>query len=130
MLDDNIEAVHGWFTGSDISLVFTIYQNGTTRAQIEAGVASAQDITNWQLDFMLKQNLEDDDLQALIHKVTSDGGILMTSPGTGICTVGISAANTENLTDGLYYYALKRTGTRTVLAYGTARIRQGVHKAL
>lgn len=131
MLDDNIDKVDGWMTGEDKNLVFTIYQTGTTRAAIEAGTASAQNVTGWTLSYMLKRNITDIDSEALITKTTTSG-IALTTPASGIVTVTITDTDTENLAEGdVYYQELKRTGdgVEAVLSQGQVRLRQAVHKS-
>lgn len=131
MLDDNIDKVDGWMTGEDKSLVFTIYAAGTTRAAIDAGTASAQNVTGWALSYMLKRNFTDADSDALIIKTTSSG-IALTIPASGIVTVTITDTDTENLEEGTpYYQELKRTGdgVESILSQGQVRLRQSVHKS-
>lgn len=130
MLDDNIEKEDGWFTNEDKSLVFTVYQTGTTHAQIDAGVASPQNVTGWSLSYMLKDSPADADSAARITKTTASG-IALTTPASGIVTVSISDTDTESLVaDALYYQELKRTdsGFETVLSQGTVRLRQSLHR--
>lgn len=132
MLDDNIDKVDGWMTGEDKSLVFTIYVAGTTRAAIDAGTASAQNVTGWALSYMLKRNFTDADSDALITKTTAAGSIALTTPASGIVTVTITDTDTENLEEGVpYYQELKRTGdgVEAILSQGQVRLRQSVHKS-
>jgi hypothetical protein len=118
---DNITGGDEWFTGEDKSLVFTVYQSdGST----------AQDITGWSLSWMLKRHPAEADNAALITKTTSSG-IALTTPLSGVCTVSIEDTDTDGLEPGTYRHELKRTGggVETILSYGTAVLRQAVHRA-
>lgn len=119
-VERNITADDEWFTGEDKSLVFTIYQSdGTT----------PQDITSWSLSWMLKRRKSDLDAAALLTKTTASG-IALTTPADGIATVSIADTDTDAVSPGTGYHELKRTdsGVETVLTYGSAYLRQGVHR--
>ena len=118
-ITDNIGLTDNWFIGEDKDLVFTIYQAGSTQAQIDAGTALKQDITGWTLEWALKG--EDRDTAALLTKTTTTG-IALTTPSQGVATVSIADTDTTSLNPGRYRYALKRTndGLEAVLAEGEA----------
>lgn len=131
MLDDNIDKIDGWMTGEDKSLVYTIYVAGTTRAQIDAGTATPQDISGWTLSFKLKARLEDPDASALISKITG-AGITLTTPASGVATVALTDTDTDTLGEGkTYYHELKRTGdgVEAILSQGQVNLRQSVHRS-
>ncbi len=110
-----------YFTGEDKSLVFTIYQaNGTT----------AQNITGWALSWMVKRNATDADGAALVTKTTAGGGVVLTTPASGICTVTVEDSDIATIVGGnAYAHELKRTdaGAETVLSYGSFVLTQAVH---
>jgi hypothetical protein len=110
-----------YFTGEDKSLVFTIYQaDGTT----------AQNITGWALSWMVKRNATDADGSALVTKTTAGGGVVLTTPASGVCTVTVEDTDIANIVGGnSYVHELKRTdaGAETVLSYGSLVLGQAVH---
>lgn len=119
-IEANIPESEYWFLGEDKSLVFTVYQSdGTT----------AQNITGWALSWMLKDSEYDADADAVLTK-TTDSGIALTTPLSGICTVTIADTDTSTLDAKLYRHELKRTddGSETVLSYGFAVLLRGVHR--
>jgi hypothetical protein len=134
MLDDNIDKADGWMTGEDKNLVFTIYTTGTTRAQIDAGGATPQNVTGWTLSYLLKRSIGDADSDALISKTTSSG-IALTTPASGIITVTIDDTDTDTLldteADAIFWQELKRTnaGLEAVLSQGQVRLRRSVHRS-
>jgi hypothetical protein len=116
-----IAASDEWYAGEDKSLVFTIYQsNGTT----------AQDLTGWTLSWTLKRFASDLDVAAILTKTTVSG-ITLTTPGSGVATVAVADTDTDPIVPGLYHHELKRTnaGNETVLSYGTAVLRQALHRS-
>lgn len=119
-----------FFTGEDKQLTCTVYQAGTTLDQAEAGTGTPQNITGWALSWMLKKRQTDTDAAAKVTKTTAGGTISMTTPGSGVCEVGISDTDIDALPAGLYWHELKRTdaGSETVLIYGTFVLKQALHR--
>ena len=110
----------GWFTNEDKQFVFSITQPD--------GVA-AQDVTGWNLSWLLKAHKNDADTAAKITKTTLSG-IALTTPLSGVVTVTISDTDTLALAPGNYYHELKRTddGSETVLSYGSAALLRSLHR--
>lgn len=109
-----------YFTGEDKSIVFTITQaNGT-----------AQNITGWSLSWLVKRYATDPDVSAFITKTTAGGGIVLTTPLSGICTITVTDDDVANISGGRsYVHELKRidAGAETVLSYGPFKLQQSAH---
>lgn len=121
-----------FFTGEDKSLEFTVYAPGQSAAAITAGTGTKQDISDWALSWMVKRHRTDADADAIVTKTTADGGIDLTTPASGVCTVILEAEDLVAIIgERGYHHELKRTddGFRTVLASGQFRLRQAVHDA-
>ena len=114
-IEENIEKSDHWFLGEDKTLAFTIYQ---------ADGSTPQNITGWALIFVLRRQPATAD-PALISKTTGSG-ITLTTPASGLCEVSIEDTDTEGLSEGKYFYSLKRTdaGEETILTYGYAYLRR------
>jgi len=127
---------NGLFTGEDKSVRFTIYQSGTTRAQIAAGTALIQDTASFALSWTVKKKATDD--RAVIQKTTAAGGIAIVgvyNADPAINTQYPVATVTDDDLDGviggvLYRHELKRmdAGSETVLSYGDCVFGQAVHR--
>lgn len=120
-IEQNIGPAVDYFTGEDKSLPFTIYQ---------ADEATLQDISGWSLSWMVKRRKSDADADALVTKTTAAGGIALTTPGSGVCTVTVTDTDIAAVLGGvLHYHELKRTdaGFETVLSYGSLVLSQAVH---
>jgi hypothetical protein len=120
---DTVNIGDQFFTGEDKSLRFTIYA--------DTAHAAAQNITGWALSWMVKRRKTHADASAVVTKTTAGGGIVMTTPASGICTVTLDDADIVDISGGqLYYHELKRTdsGAETVLAQGTFILNQAVHR--
>ena len=119
--EQNVGVDDAWFIGEDKELVITCY---TSQAY-----TTAQDITGWSLSYMLKRHKRDADADALVTKTTG-GGIALTTPASGVCTVSIADTDTDGLDEDSYHHELKRTGagTEAVLMYGGVYLRRGVHR--
>lgn len=94
------------FVGEDKVLTFT--------AVNDAG--APVDITGWSLAWALRRDPGESGA-ALVSKTTG-AGITITNPTAGVCTVTIAASDTLALLPGVYWHALARTGTATVVARG------------
>lgn len=127
-IERNITADDHWFIGEDKSLVFTI---------LKADGVTPQDISGWALSWRLKRRKTDADVDALLTKTTVSGiaisGVYNADPAvsTQVATVTIADTDTDPLTPGSVYHELKRTNdaSETVLAFGTAALRRGVHRS-
>lgn len=102
----NITASDYWFIGEDKTLSFAV---------VDAS-AVAVNITGWALEWVLRRDAGD---AALITK-TVGSGITITNGAGGLCSVAIADTDTDNLDEGGYWHALRRTdaGTETVLSFG------------
>ncbi len=88
------------------------------------GTGAKQNITSWALSFTMVPFVSG---TASITKTTAaGGGITLTDPTNGVCSVAILDTDTDALSAGTYYYQLKRTdeGSETVLSYGTAVLKK------
>jgi len=56
-----------------------------------------QDITGWTITFTAKRGLSDADADAVIHKTTMAGTIVITNGAGGLATVNIVPADTSGL---------------------------------
>lgn len=135
-LEFNIALSDYFFLGEDKLLSFTIYQAGTTLAQIAAGTAVPEDVTNYGLRWDLRVNVGD--AAAVISKSTADATITITgaynasqSLNTQRVVVTLLDTDTDDLrtlyphTD-TYRHALKRvdSGSETILSFGTVALQQ------
>lgn len=130
-------AISDYFTGEDKTVTFTVYlrPSGLTdaefAAQIEAGTATVQNITGWNLSWMVKKKATEADSRALIVKTTSSG-IALTTPGSGVCTVTLTDDDINGVigSEQEYIHELKRTdsGSETVLCQGAFTLSQAVHQ--
>ena len=119
---DDIEADDDFFTGEDKTITATIYQaDGTT----------PQNITGWSLSYLWKRAKTDTDAEAVLTKTTSAGGIVLTTPVSGVCTITIADTDTDGLVARQYWHELKRMdgGSETVLTTGTVELQQAAHRA-
>lgn len=113
--------------GTDMSLVFTIKNAAET---------AILDSSGWALSWMLKKKLTDTDANAKITKTSGSGitvsGTFNSDPDTNtqVATVAVADTDSDSLVAGAYEHELKRTdaGSETVLAYGTATLKRGVHR--
>lgn len=117
----DIVASHLWFTNEDRRFVFTIdIGDGTT----------PEDLSGWAMSWVVKRRVADGDASAIITKSTGAGGIVLTSPASGVCTVTVQDTDTASLAPGLYHHELKRTddGFESPLSFGTAVLQRSLHK--
>jgi hypothetical protein len=122
MMTWNIDDDDAWFIGEDKILgPFTVYQQNKR---------TPQNITGWSVSWMMKRDLDDADVDAVLVKTTS-AGITLTTPTSGILNITIADTDTDGLAAGTYYHEVKRTdaGNETVLATGTCVLQQGVHRS-
>ena len=118
-IERTITADEHFFLGEDKILTFTIFQaDGVTR----------QNITGWELWFMLKERLSDADTAALVTKKTTDvsNGITITSGAQGEGEIAFADTDTDQAVTALkaktvYPYSLKRlnAGVETILTFST-----------
>jgi len=98
------------FRGEDKTLTVTV-DNGATPPIV-------LNITGWTLAFTLRKSAGD--ATVLITK-TTDAGISLTAPLTGVFQVSLDDVDTIGLASGKYAYDVKRmdAGAEAVLVYGT-----------
>ena len=121
-IEAHIDRDDDFFIGEDKTLTFTIYQSdGTT----------VQNITGWTLSWLLKGRPTDTDANAKVTKTTTAGGIVLTTPASGICTVTVDDTDTDALAADRYWHELKRTdaGFETVLTFGPCELQQSLHRS-
>lgn len=112
-----------YFTGEAKNLKFVVSQDDDV---------TPQNITGWSLSWMVKEvgdNIPDSD--ALITKTTAGGGITLTTPSSGICTVTLAAADIVGIKANMSYrHELKRVDASapTVLSQGLFILQQAVHE--
>jgi hypothetical protein len=91
----------------------------TVRFTVTTSTGAAQDVTGWSFKFTVKSSLDDAIGLALFQKTTGGGGIVLTTPASGIVDVSLSASDTQAMS-GKYFYDLQGvdlTGlTKTVRA--------------
>jgi hypothetical protein len=116
------------FLGTDHEYIFDI------RDEAEA---VSLDINTWDLSWMLKRKLPDEDANALLTKTIGSGitvaGTFNADPASNAqrATTVIVDTDTDTLRPATCHWELKRTdaGFETVLAYGTVELKRGVHRA-
>lgn len=103
----DITAADGWFNGEDKTFVYTITNKNTSLPQ---------DITGWTIQFKVSATIHGDAMFTL--------NAALTTPSAGVCSIFVASSYTLNITPGTYYYDLRKldTGSRAILAYGTAEI--------
>ena len=92
-------------------------------------------ITGWPLRFLMKEDDDGDDDDALIHK-TIDSGIVITDGPGGECRIDFDAADTDGESEASariiagfpYPYSLKRTDVDTILVDGTWEFRASTQR--
>jgi hypothetical protein len=122
-----IRSSDDWFIGTDQNLSFHVKDDDGIPVNVSA----------FAFSWMLKYTVNDADADALIT-LTSGSGISVTGAynvdpvvNTQRVIVTISDSNTDSLEADRYQHELKRTdaGLETVLAYGSAVLKRGVHHA-
>lgn len=125
--EENIRPDDNFFLNEDKTLTF-----GAVLDSDGAGV----NISGWALSWMLKRLITDSDSDAVITKTTSSGIAITGSYNSTLASntqravVTIADTDTSSLSAGIYHHELKRTdaGLETVLSFGTARLKRGVHQ--
>lgn len=130
---DEVNIGDQYFTQEDKDLSFTIYQDKPDYYDPEGlpiHTGPVQDITGWDLSFMVKKKKTYADSSALITKTTGGGGIAITDGVNGRCQIALDDADIVDIVGGnLHYYELKRvTPVKTVLAQGEFKLKQAVHE--
>lgn len=122
-----IRSSDDWFIGQDTDLKFHVKDENGVPVNVAA----------FTLSWMLKVTVDDLDVDALVT-LTSGSGIAITGTynvdpdvNTQRVIVSIADTDTDDLDAGRYQHELKRTdaGFETVLAYGSAVLKRGVHHA-
>lgn len=110
------------FLETDIGLVFTI---------LDSTESQAVDITGWALEFTVKQDVNDDDSDAIFTDTASITGTYnaVIATNTQRATIYVQDNDTDEIIPGNYAWQMKRTnsGNKTVVAYGTITFLKGVH---
>jgi hypothetical protein len=106
-----------FFIGEDKTLAFTVYDPDATEDEIKAGTATPQDITDWTLEFVLRR---DPQSVGVTFTKTTDDDVVIIDGTLGQVDVYVRAADTADLTDGVYFYTLRRSdpGFHNDLAHG------------
>lgn len=91
----------------------------TVRFVITKNDGSVQDVTGWTFKFTVKYSLDDNIAAAKFQKTTGGGGIVLTTPASGIVDVTIAAVDTNALA-GPYVYDMQ--GTDTIGQIKTVRL--------
>ena len=104
---------NGIFAGEDFAIQDTINK----------GDGTAQDIAGWSLRFRIYEALGQN-LPPLLEKTTAAGGIVLTDPTHGLCTITGVEADTQDIAPGYYPYTLWRvdSGATNELSYGLIQI--------
>ena len=120
-----ITSDHDWFIGED-----RIFEFGP----VLDGSGVPVDIASWTLSWMFKRRLNDPDVNALLTKVPSITGSYSATIALNTQRARVSIADTDTdpfvaRTD--YRHELKRmdANVETVLSYGTAVLKRGVHRS-
>jgi hypothetical protein len=82
--------------GDDQTITFTV-----TKAD-----GSVQDVTGWAFAFTVKEDIDDDIADAKFQKTSGGGGIVLTTPASGIIDVTVAHGDTNALA-GKYTYDLQ-----------------------
>jgi hypothetical protein len=125
VVDSPITQDAAWFVGEDKVLTFTVYVEGTTQAQIDAGTATKQDLTGWTIEWGLRKSRYAP--TTVLDKVSPAVAILTQAGATlGQFTVTLARADTQDLKAGTYYHAAARTNTGAydIIAEGPAVLRK------
>ena len=119
-----ITASDFYFLGEDKTLAFTVYDPDATEAEIQAQTATPQDITGWTLEFTVRRDPES---FVVTFTKTTDDDVSIIDGGLGQVDVYIHAGDTSNLSEGVYYYTLRRadTGFHNDLAHGELVLQLG-----
>ena len=119
-----ITSDHEWFIGTDHQFEF---------GPVLDGDGVPVNITGWTLSWMLKRRLSDLDANALLTKTPVISGSYSATIALNTQRATVTVADTD--TDAFvartdYRHELKRTdaGSESVLAYGTAVLKRGVHR--
>lgn len=119
-----ITASDFFFIGEDKTLAFTVYDPDATEDEIKAQTATPQDITGWALEFVLRRDPES--FAITFTKTTADDVVIIDG-GLGQADVYVHSADTVNLSEGVYFYTLRRAdaGFHNDLAHGELVLQLG-----
>lgn len=122
-VESPIDLKKNWFIGEDRVFSFTVFESDSTPEEIEAGTAQAQDITGWEMEWILRRNPED--YSVSISKATGGDGIDIPTGSDGVANLSITDDDTIGLPAGRYFHTLRRTdsGAEEVLSFGSAVLR-------
>jgi len=63
--------------------------------------------TATEIYYMIKENQADTNIDALVTKTKTDGGIIIDTPSTGFCRIILNAGDTENIEPGFKYHGFQ-----------------------
>ena len=111
-----------WFTNADFTVKFQILQ---------ADEVTPQNISGWNLSWIVKRRTTDADALALFPAKTVGSGITITNGLTGLCEAFVADTDTLNARAGVYAHELKRNdpGLETPLCPGIAVLRASAHRS-
>lgn len=95
------------YIGEDVSEPVTIYS--------DAAETTPANITGWSVQFVAHLLGG----PAVITQTTSNGGIVLTTPLSGVLTVSIPGSLTVGLAAGVYAFRIERTDVDAVLTTGS-----------
>lgn len=122
--DGVIESPLEYWLGTDKEYDFTVY---TTSAK-----TAIRDATSFTTSFIVKRDVADADVAAVITASGTVSGVFDAAPGTNTQKIAVTLVDTDTDTEVpacLAYWELKRTnaGSEEVLAFGTIHLRRAGH---
>lgn len=130
----NITADDKVYFDTDRLLRYAVYAGDPTADEITAGTATPEDVTGWDLSWVLRKKPNSAD-PPLIEKLVGQGititGVFNSDPDANTQRIEVLIADTDTydpnvsptveIKAGTYVYALKRIdpGSETILAEGT-----------
>jgi hypothetical protein len=104
---------------STFDIYFARGDDQTIRFAVTNPDGTAKNITGWTFKFTVKKSIDDAIGAAKFQKTTGGGGIVLTTPASGILDVSVAAADTQALA-GRHYYDLQGRDAGGLI--GTQRI--------
>lgn len=100
-----VDFLEGIYIAEDRDIVWTIYQPGTTMAQIRAGTATVENITGRTYRLTVKHR-DEDATNLLVINMGAD--LVLTTPASGVLTAHLRSAANSALGAGRFRYKLER----------------------